>query len=57
MFGIDQAENLAFVVLMGVDQTEDGGIELSVQVPKISGSRGNGEDSGCLLYTSCPSRS
>ncbi|HIS84518.1 MAG TPA: hypothetical protein IAB50_02945 [Candidatus Faecivicinus avistercoris] len=51
---IDQAENLAFVVLMGVDQTEDGGIELSVQVPKISGSRGNGEDSGSsgdLVFT------
>ena len=51
---IDQAENLAFVVLMGVDQTEDGGIELSVQVPKISGNRGNGEDSGSsgdLVFT------
>ena len=51
---IDQAENLAFVVLMGVDQTEDGGIELSVQVPKISGSRGNAEDSGSsgdLVFT------
>lgn len=42
---LDQVENLAFVVLMGVDSTEDGGIEVTVQVPKIAGSRGE-ESSG-----------
>ena len=43
---LDQVENLAFVILMGVDRTESGGIEVSVQVPKISGGRGGSEEGG-----------
>lgn len=48
----NQAENLAYVIMFGVDLTEDEQIKLTVQIPKISGSRsqsgsedpGNSED-------------
>ena len=32
-----QVEDQAYVIAMGIDRTDDGGIELSVQIPKISG--------------------
>lgn len=38
-----QVENQAYVIAMGVDRTSNGGIELSVQVPVISGSQGASE--------------
>lgn len=41
----DQVENLAYVVILGVDLAESGEFELSAVIPKISGSRG-GESSG-----------
>ncbi|MBQ8505995.1 MAG: hypothetical protein IJ466_00950 [Clostridia bacterium] len=40
-----QAENQAYVIAMGLDRTEEGGIEISAQIPKISGSQ-NSESGG-----------
>lgn len=42
---LTQVENLAFVILFGVDLTDDGQIEVVAQIPKITGSKGE-EDSG-----------
>ena len=42
---LTQVENLAFVILFGVDLTDDDQIEVIAQIPKITGSKG-GEDSG-----------
>lgn len=39
-----QVENQAYVIALGVDRSADGGIELSVQVPKISGGQSSSED-------------
>jgi len=41
----DQIENLAYVVILGMDLTENGEFLLSAVIPKISGSRG-GDSSG-----------
>lgn len=49
-----QVENHAYVLVMGLDQNEDGGLRMSVQVPKISGgsAQESGEKSGTGNYTS-----
>lgn len=39
-----QVENQAYVIALGVDRSADGGVELSVQVPKISGGQSTSED-------------
>lgn len=39
-----QVENHAYVLVMGMDRLEDGQIQMTVQIPKISG--GSGESSG-----------
>ena len=47
-----QVEDQAYVIAMGIDRTDDGGIELSVQIPKISGgqdSSGSSASSGSYL--------
>lgn len=38
-----QVENQAYVIAMGLDRSLDGGVELSVQVPIISGSQASSE--------------
>ena len=42
---LDQVENLAFAVILGVDLTEQGEIEICIQVPKITSQQGE-EGSG-----------
>lgn len=42
---IDQVENQAYAVVMGVDRTENGGTEITVTLPQIAGSGGEGGDS------------
>lgn len=49
-----QVENQAYVIAMGIDRTADGGIGISAQIPKISGSKnsesgGGGKSSGDYL--------
>lgn len=51
-----QVENLAYVILFGVDLVDDGQIEISVQIPKITGSEdkeGSGQSgsSNDLIYS------
>lgn len=41
---LNQVENLAYGVILGIDMTDNGLIELTVQIPKITGS--SGESSG-----------
>lgn len=41
-----QLEDQAYVLVMGLDRTQDGQIELSTQIPKISGSMGESGSSG-----------
>ena len=37
-----QVENQAYVIVLGIDRSKDGGIELSTQIPKVSGSQDSG---------------
>ena len=43
---MEQVENQAYAVVMGVDNTGDGGIEITVTLPQIAGSGGESEGSG-----------
>ena len=43
---LTQVENLAFVILFGVDLTDDGQIEVIAQIPKITGSKGESDSGG-----------
>lgn len=50
----NQVENLAYAVIFGVDLTDDDRIELSIQVPKITGKGddgGSGGSSESLVYS------
>ena len=40
---LNQAEDLAFAVILGVDLTGQGEIEICIQVPKITGQQSEGE--------------
>lgn len=41
-----QVEDQAYILVMGLDRGSDGQLEMSVQIPKISGSTGEGGSSG-----------
>lgn len=41
-----QVENHAYVLVMGLDQTQDGDIQMTVQIPRISGNADSQSDSG-----------
>ena len=43
---LTQVENLAFVILFGVDLSDDGQIEVIAQIPKITGSKGEEDSDG-----------
>ena len=43
---IEQVENQAYAVAMGIDRTEEGGMEITVTLPQIAASGGEGEESG-----------
>lgn len=50
---LTQVEDLAFAIIMGVDVNQQDEIEVCLQIPKISGQRGeeaSGSDSSELLY-------
>lgn len=42
----EQVENQAYVLALGVDKSMDGGIELSIQIPKISGNQPSSSGTG-----------
>ena len=47
-----QVENHAYVLVMGLEHTLDGQLQMSVLVPRISGNQGNAEgQSGSGSYT------
>lgn len=41
-----QVENHAYVLVMGLDQTQDGDIQMTVQIPRISGNADSQSDTG-----------
>ena len=43
---MEQVENQAYAVVMGIDQSEDGGMEITVTLPQIGSSSTDGEGSG-----------